>query len=112
MKEISVLSGEYIEGFEIIYEDDEGNKITTKQIIAFRRSSSSKTVWSNFLFQKNEYITKVKVRTGGWMDQFEFETNLGNKKSFGGTGGTEREIEMSVTPGKVARVVAFNIQHY
>ena len=46
------------------------------------------------------------------MDQFEFETNLGNKKSFGGRGGTEREIEMSVTPGKVARVVAFNIQHH
>jgi hypothetical protein len=65
-----------------------------------------------FDFQKNEYITQLFFRTGGWMDNMEFKTNKGREFKFGGQGGSRYTCVMPVQPGKNARVVSFGGQHY
>jgi hypothetical protein len=76
----------YVDGFQVHYRDTagqekshnwHGGKGGTEHVVQFK---------------EGEYITSVSGRSGRYIDQLTFKTNLGTYGPFGGTGGTPFEL--------------------
>lgn len=80
-KAIKVRSGAYIDALQICYTNLIGKEDVTLK--AGGQGGSEKL----FTMEAGEYIVKISGRYGNYIDSLTFETNLGQKQTFGGHGG-------------------------
>ena len=79
---LNIRSGEYIDALQCIWSTPSGGTVTGTQ------NGGDGGTLSSFSLGAKEYIVTISGRTGRYVDQLTFTTNLGNVFGpFGGDGG-------------------------
>jgi hypothetical protein len=80
---IYVWSGEFVDAIQVEYQDQKDKK--------YGGNGGEK---HKFKLKEGEYIKKVEVRSGSWIDSIKFITNTGREsKQFGGNGGSLTTVD-------------------
>lgn len=104
-------NGRLIAGYEVKYEQIQGGSTPYYKHLAPHGRGRGALQAHTFKFEKGEYIICLWARTGGAVDNIEFQTNKMRYFDAGCTGGTFRQFTTVCGANQHPRILAFGCTH-